>query len=115
MQDSKGITPEVRNRGLADAYYSTCYASSKLRVKITTRAKVSKAAFRDFKAAFDYLFQITWTRRELKEFNELSTTVKNWLSEKHISPSSAYIEHGLSLFDKYQIAMIESNLISDGV
>jgi len=107
------IRADVKNRRLTDAYYSSCYYASRLRVYITSKDKVSKVAFRNFKGAFDYLFQISYNRMEFKGHEELIKKVHVWLISKNKKPNVVFVENGLSLFDEYQKAINDLSLISD--
>jgi len=107
------IQADVKNKRLTDAYYTSCFHASRLRVKLTTRNRISKATFKEFKSAFDYLFQISSNRKEFKNSGSLIDDISNWLMIKTSHVERDYVVSGLMLFYKYQKAMNDLNLIND--
>lgn len=107
------ISPDVKNKRLTDAYYSSCYYASQLRVKLSFRSRIPKSTFRHFKGSFDYLYQISCNRSQLEHHTDLIYKVKQWLLVKNTNIHNDYVELGIELFDEYQKAMIDNNMITD--
>ena len=110
---NENLTPDPKNADLYRAYYKCCANASQLRVSVTCKTKVSKTAFNRFKKAFDFLFMLSGNRREMDDYKDLVSNTKEWLLEHSRIPTAELTRSGLDLFDDYQKAIIENQLIND--
>lgn len=109
------ISPSIKNTELHNAYIATCARASDVRFRLSSKNRVSYSKFNDFKRSFDFLFMLVGNRTELKYNMQLIEDVKKWLRDKQIKPCNDFMLRGIELFDKFQIAMLETQLISDKV
>lgn len=107
------ITSDIKNAQFQKAYYNVCLDASALRVKLTSKSRVSKSTFNSFKRSFDLLFTLTWNRKELSYSQELVKSIQEWLSLAKLAPTKNDMQEGIELFSKYQVAMMEAKMIGD--
>jgi len=113
MSIDNQITPNVKNLDIQNAYKNACATASLLMLNITSKRKVSKRKFNNFKGCFILLFVLTGNRREFTNHSGLVKSVKDWVGTNAVSPTEEVSKRGLELFDVYQKEMIQCELIND--
>jgi len=107
------ITPNVKNLDIHNAYINTCSTASALILNITSKRKVNKKVFNNFKGCFISLFVLTGQRREFNNLESLVKRVSDWVNVNITSPTEQQARDGILLFTEYQKEMIRCELIND--
>lgn len=110
-----GIRPDIKNSSIITAHNDVCDCSNTLWQNITTRQKISKSKFNQFKKCFGKLYIITANRRDLADMDELIKRSFTWINKEVQKPDKEDAKQGISLFFEYQKMLMQKSLLNDKV